>query len=394
MRFFRVLIYPLFFLFFPLSVFSQKSTTYRFSEDILRDLQQDSTPQRFQSASWALSNIGEYKELLATWDQGQGQGQAPVLSTENQEYFRKFKALNALSYIVARARKERIVIINEAHQQPNHRIFMESLLDSLYAIGYKFLGIETLNKKDSLLNKRGYPIIESGFYSRQPQFGNLIRTALGTGYTLFAYDSDSYDGETREKEQAQNVKKILDANPDSKILIYCGFDHIVETDYPYWGKAMAGRLKEYTGIDPFTIDQVKLTETSSKERDNPFYKMADLPYYAAFVDSAYQPFRGSIGFDQYDMLVYHPRARWLHGRPDWVFQNGRLPYAISQRVKTSFPCLVYAYYFDEDISKTVPVDVIELHDRNDDRALSLKKGKYLVVVRDMNGKEEQINIEL
>lgn len=50
-------------------------------------------------------------------------------------------------------------MINEAHHQLMHRTFTTSLLEGLYAKGYRFLGLEALAYDDTLLNQRGYPVL-------------------------------------------------------------------------------------------------------------------------------------------------------------------------------------------------------------------------------------------
>ena len=62
-------------------------------------------------------------------------------------------------------------------------------------------------------------------------------------------------GMRREIEQAENIQKFIERNLLGKVLIHCGYAHAYEYDYPAWGKAMAGRLKDIMKIDPLTIDQ-------------------------------------------------------------------------------------------------------------------------------------------
>ncbi|MBA3706233.1 MAG: hypothetical protein H0W84_10155, partial [Bacteroidetes bacterium] len=241
------------------------------------------------------------------------------------------------------------------------------------------------------------------YYTKDPLYSNLIRTALEIGFTVFPYettktlqDSTSIKLEAsginmREIEQAKNIKKILDKDPLAKILIHCGYDHIVETNYPGWGKAMAGRIIEYTGINPFTIDQVKFTELSSLEYENPFFKKINLNYFAFFIDSAGNLFNGPEGLKQYDVRLYHPRTKWKSGRPNWVFENNRAPYFVNDKITVGYPCLVLAYLSNEiknqknNPQNVIPFDIIELKSKNDLIALSLKKGNYKIIVQDIKG---------
>lgn len=377
--------------------------TYEFSDNILYDYYHDKSEMKYDIASWDLSNIGEYEALLCIWDTGQyfnhmkegnkePQATNRTLLASDSLYFSKFKPYNAIDYISERSKKEKIIIINEAHQQPMHRVFTESLLQELYNNGFRYFGAETLGYFDSKLNQREYPILTSGTYTVEPQYGNLVRAALKIGYHVFSYESKSRgDPAQREIDQANNIRQMLLNDSSAKIIIHCGFGHNNEC---YMGGqfvyAMAGRLKEITGIDPLTINQIAFTETSSEVFDNPYFKQIDANYDAVFIDSVGQIF--SINPSAVDMYVYHPRTKWLHGRPDWVFKNSKIPTPILNLITVGFPCLVFAYLENEDIENAVPVDVIEIRSDSDDKYLALYKGNYIVVVKDKQGRRQEIKI--
>src|SRR5690606_1813455 len=150
----------------------------------------------------------------------------------------KYTKHDAVEYIIKRAKNSRVLIINEAHHNSLHRFFAKSLLSELYKIGYINLGIEALSNghlKDTLLNQRKYPVQKTGHYTRGPQFGNLVRTALNTGYNVFAYEvTTSKNGKEREIEQARNIIEFICQRPDEKFLIYCGYDHAIEGKHKHW----------------------------------------------------------------------------------------------------------------------------------------------------------------
>lgn len=372
---------------------------YSSSDDILAKLLVDSN---YNNAAWELSYIGEYKKMLEVWDHSE---RIPPsrLSNDELSYFSKFKAQKAVDFIKEKAKTEQIIIINEAHQQPYHRVFTTSILHELYEAGFRYFGAETItNFEENLkeLEKNKFPTLKSGIYLKEPYYGNLVREAMNEGFKIFGYESTLYPDTipgNRELEQAKNIKKILEKDPKAKILIHCGFDHLIETPLPSWGKAMAGRLTELTGINPFTIDQVKLTEHSSTEYNNPFWKEAELNYYALFIDSTGQCFYGPKEFHMYDARLYHPISKWISGRPDWVYQNGRTAYLIKKKITVSYPCLVFAYIAREKkISDfAIPFDVIELHSQNEIKALSLKKGiEYKIILRDSHSKEQNLTVKI
>lgn len=375
-------------------------SNYSLSNKILNKLLQDTLNYE---AAQDLSYIGEYEKMLAIWDRDE-QKPPLTLTPEQTKYFSRFKAVNAKDLILEKAKTEQIVIINEAHQQPYHRVFTTSLLHDLYSAGFRYFGAETItNHEKSIeeIHKNKYPTISSGYYTREPLYGNLIREAINEGFEVFGYEtkrpgsSDSSGINLREVDQAKNIKKILDKDPNAKILIHCGWDHIVEAPYPAWGKAMAGRLFEYTGINPFTIDQIKLTEHSSSEFQNPFWSSINLEYYAMFVDTAGKIFYGPQENKQYDARVYHPKTKLLHNRPHWVFENNRTPYYFKEKIILTFPCLVFAFITKEisENSNAIPFDIIELNTLIDKKALSLKKGQqFTIIIRDGNFKEQKFNV--
>lgn len=375
---------------------------YSFSDKIFDDLSRDSL---YYKAAQQLSYIGEYEKMLFTWDKQQPK-MPDGLTQEQLTHFLKFNPIDAKELILKIAKTERIIIINEAHQQPYHRVFTTSLLHDLYKSGFKYFGAETIFNNDLTVKEiqlKKYPTLTSGYFLPDPLYANLIREAIKEGFEVFAYEStrlgkdDSGGVNLREIEQAKNIKKILDKDPNAKILIHCGWDHIVETPYRGWGKAMAGRLYEYTGINPFTIDQTKLTECSTREYQNPYWNFLDLDYYAMFLDSNGLIFNGPPGYSRYDARVYHPKTKWVNGRPHWLFENNRTAYFIKEKLVVTFPCLIFAFISKEkeETDLAIPFDIIELKSPNDKKALSLIKGqKYTLIIQGQSFKAQKINISV
>lgn len=368
---------------------------YKFSKDISLENQMGA----FES-----SCIGEYKKALEIWDKTETKSNE--LTEVERKNFLKYHPQNAIKYISQRAKDEKIIIINEAHHQPYHRVFTTELLQSLYQQGFKYFCIEALSYEDPLLNSRKYPVNYSGSYIQEPCYGNLIREALQIGFQLVAYEDSSNSGfdalgnNLREVNQAKNIKRILDKDSSAKILIHCGFGHIKEGKLSSWGKAMAGRLTEYTGINPLTIDQVKMTEHSNPLYEDSYFKSLHLDYDAILLDSASgKTFNGPDDFTQFDIRVYHPRTHFIHGRPFWVFKNGRIPFYV-KIYNLSYPCLVYAYLESEKFDNTkpyenpIPYDIIELLNSDEQKALSLKKGKYNIIIKDYKGSVQKMNLTM
>ena len=109
--------------------------------------------------------------------------------------------------------------------------------------------------KDSIINQRGFPSKNSGFYTREPYFAHLIRKARSLGFKIVSYDDIS--NIDRERTQALNLKKIIDTDCTAKIFVYAGVDHIMESNISR--KWMAEHFKDLTNINPLTFSQDKIT---------------------------------------------------------------------------------------------------------------------------------------
>lgn len=236
-----------------------------------------------------------------------------------------------------------------------------------------------------MLNICKWPHIGDGYYTSEPQFGNLIREASRLGFTLFGYESTE-KGRERELGQARNILTILEKDPDAKILIHCGFGHVVEDGHPSWGKAMAGLVGELANIDPFTIDQVEFSERSHPDYESQFYKNIALDRSAVFVDNCDQLFSYRPDSAYIDVNVFHPRSQMIAGRPDWLLRcNTWKEYKLEKDLDLTFPYRVAAYYPHEINTETVPVDLIEL-DFNDQKSLILPPGDFILQIVDKTGK--------
>jgi hypothetical protein len=252
------------------------ASPYEFSAGIQAAFVRDTARHKTDRAATAFSYIGEYGQALSYMDKGAG-GAWGGFSVPDSLYTLSLKPQSARDYILRRAPQERLIIINEAHHNPLHRVFTASLLAGLYRAGFRYLGAETLSFYDSTLNQRKYPVQASGYYTQEPQYGNLVREALALGFTVFPYDVLSASPKEREIGQARHIGKIFRQDPKAKVLIHCGYAHAYEAPIGgEWEKAMAGRVKEFTGIDPFTIDQERWTEKSEPARENPAYRLLQI----------------------------------------------------------------------------------------------------------------------
>jgi hypothetical protein len=149
---------------------------------------------------------------------------------------------------------------------------------------------------------------------------------------------------------------------------------------------MAGRLTEYTGINPLTINQVMYSEKSNSKFNHPFLKALAVNEPTIIIDKMNNPFKYERNEAWTDIAVFHPSTNYIDNRPNWLFENGNKNISITLNdIQLEFPVLVLAYNKGEDINLAVPIDIVEVVNKKENCNLGLKKGDYEIVVT--NGKE-------
>jgi len=360
---------------------AQVKETYKFSNDVDQSLAADTTDWKYQTAASLYAFSCDYQKALAAWDMEM----PPAIyqpTARDSAVLAHYNAIDAKTYIIERSKNENVIIINEAHHIPMHRTFTTGLLEALYANGYRYLGLEALN--DTLINDRGFATGTSGYYTAEPEFGNMIYMAKRIGFTLFGYEArGASTAREREIQQAENIDKFMKEHPTGKYLIHCGFDHVQEGASKYWEKAMAGRLKEITEIDPFTVDQVRFTEKSRPEFSHYLLKAPGRSLPFVLIGTEEQVFSGLQEPQQTDAAVLHPLTTYTSGRPDWI-ARGKIAYPIplTKRSTYRYPLQVLAYRQNEFENKGIPADIIEVSSGDENISLFLNPGNYTIVVRD------------
>lgn len=376
---------------------------YKFSQQINRELTQEEL--RSARASWHYSYIGKYQEAMDTYPDVDTRHGFDQLSKEDSLHFLTFEAADAFEYILERAKKEQIIIINEAHHKPQHRVFTRRLLAGLYNEGFRYFGLECLTPNamdttakelilDTVLQERGYPLHSyfTGTYTTEPQMANLVRDGIKTGFTIFAYER--FRKGDREQKQAENINRILEQDSTAKILIHCGWDHLLEDTISTSGKQhwMAWHLKQMTGIAPFTINQDFLTE-GKKGAEAKLFTIINETRTSVFVNKKGETYNGPKGWNKFDVLVYHPRSKYQKNRPDWLttLEGHKLYELDKSRIEIDYPVLVKVYHPDERPDAT-PWDIIELASEEDQTALVLPGGNFVLKLNNPVGEEQEISI--
>ncbi|WP_223618878.1 hypothetical protein [Lysobacter sp. ESA13C] len=293
----------------------------------------------------------------------------------------------ALETVVPAAKDRRVVMLNEDHVHQLHRGFALQLLKDLRAQGFTHFGAETFGRKarESLIDDA--PDVSTGVYTSDPLYADLARQAKALGFQVFDYeqrkDQEPAEGSqedqrmARERAQAANIASVLNDDPKARAFVYAGAGHISESpegDGRIW---MAQILREVYGIDPLTINQVYGTPRSRPELDGAEYRATEAlgPFTAPVVVATPTGLFSAPGFD---ILVFHPRERQKHGRPDWLELSGyRHPCRISLKPSNE-ETMVRAFVASED-PMSIPMDqvLVPVHARS--VVMMLPPGEYRMV---------------
>ena len=94
---------------------------YKFSTEIDSGLM--TGEMKAHRAAQYFSYIGEYQKALSVPNEVELEWGFDTLTIQDKMHFQKYKVYDAVEAIIKRAEQERIIIINEAHHKPLHRVF-------------------------------------------------------------------------------------------------------------------------------------------------------------------------------------------------------------------------------------------------------------------------------
>jgi hypothetical protein len=305
------------------------------------------------------------------------------------DQLKSIQSMEATAYVTGRAMRERVVMINEAFDKPQHRAFVYALLDKLYDEGYRYLAMETLR------HAAGFQPTEinvfTGHYTNEPIGGELVRHALDKGYTLVPYEDTAAVGHTpsqRDSAQASHLYNVIKQDSSARMLVLAGYGHVSKNPVGDDYVPMALAFKKISNIDPLTIDQTLLTEGSTFNEGAYFHTQLTkrLSIQEPVVLLQKQLPLKLMDETGYDIQVVHPPSVYEDGRPSWLTMGGvRKKTIIAPGERYMF--MVQAYYADEYrediIDQLVPADQTFAAAENGYYTLYLRPGKYTVVYRDI-----------
>ena len=175
-----------------------------------------------------------------------------------------------------------VVMANEAHNGLAHCVRTREvgvrMVRAAHEAGVRRLAMEALP------HQRGGPqgpilALPPGRegYLAQPDMQRLIGAALDLGWTLWAYeavievtpDTDQEHLRSmeftnwREREQAANLGRLVDAAPGEPLLVWCGNGHATKEECEEW-IPMGWHFRAMSGVDPFVIDQTVTVDFSGE----------------------------------------------------------------------------------------------------------------------------------
>lgn len=300
--------------------------------------------------------------------------------------------MSAKSIILDKADSTNIILINESHHIPYHRVFVMELLEELRNKGYSHLAMETFEGEDY---NNDFPQFKDGYYLREPLFAEMIRKAIKLGFELVEYESkEKCDRSGKEKYfcsnyrdsiQADNIYKIFEEQEDAKVLVYAGYSHIKET-YEGGTKRMGYYLNR-KNLNPLSIDQTKMNLHLDPEREHGIYKGVkktnsfETPI--VMVDKNNTPWSYT---DRIDMMIFHPKLKKDEDRFSFYsINNERIKYKVNTKNYEDSSLLIQAFYKNEKSTSRIPADQIIFKEEDKSNFLFLYPNEYELVIRNLKG---------
>lgn len=388
---------------FPTVLTKQVTRTFSYYDRVMNDL-----------------SIAEYYRASRLYeDSSFGIAKPIVINLVNK------KIIGAKQFILEEARKYRVLMINESHIRPQHRLFTKSLLKELKREGYNVLMAEGISMKNTIALK-GYPTSSDGDLINEPNYASMLRYARQLGYKICAYEQytskknywddsvkldqygsikyisyeprdsailtfdknglqNTYYTSVRERAQAENILATIRKNPSSKFIIHVGAGHLYES-----GSMMGAKLKELLHNEDFlTIDQEVLTDQipvidavtgDTLKRSFPFLLW----------DSAKNEYFNPLSTSQVDYSIFNASVTDSLSRPVFLFQDvePRTVFKVQMDQLKDCPCVLSAYYsheYKKEGPMAIAIDNVYCDGSQDNPPLLLYKGNYTIVKRNRRG---------
>jgi hypothetical protein len=336
------------------------------------------------------AELGLYDEALRDYPPGKPITIGDTAAFPEPQDYTAVSAVDAISEL---ARDKRLVFVNEVHHDTHTRELTLALLPRLRALGYTHFAAEMLDEKDRDLTTRGYPVQASGYYSREPLAGEILRRALQLGFTVVPYESTQENAgrDAREREQAENLyHRVFEKSPGARLFVHAGYAHVHKAKGHLWDTApLAMQLGARLGIAPLCIDQTLLRPNRSESEYDAYPLLIDTyaPREPIVLRARKDAHAWSLEPGFYDVSVVLPRSEAVDGRPGWLDLHGarrRTPVDDGFCGDTR-PCLIEARRAAEN-NDAVPVDRWLRLAGSPMAPLYLFPGRYHLRASDAHGK--------
>lgn len=305
----RSFFFPVFFCVLSVSSTAQWKFEYAPVDKLSSQLTDPNSSYQLQMYATSLSINQQY--LLATyyWDK-----QQPPVKYNVDSLFRVYKSaveLPAQATLSRLSAPYDILLMDELHHLPQHRVFLHSMLKQLYVNGYRYLALEALYED---VMKTKTVSVDAGVYTREPNFANMIKEAIRLGFTVFGYEGSDFSSNTiRDSIAAVNILKQWDPG-NGKLIVYGGPAHINKEE-TRWGKSVGYWLTR-AGYKTFSATQTGLYYSDQPEYVHPFYTFNKNKYPVILGISDQQYFTSR---KETDLMIIHPVTKIENGLPGWLF---------------------------------------------------------------------------
>lgn len=284
------------------------------------------------------------------------------------------------------AAEHRIVMIMEDHFVSKHREMIGATLPIFRAAEFSHYAAEAIGESGEALTSRGYPVVKTGYYTSDPQFGNVLRRAINLKFKILGYDFRPFTHEMREEFAATELAKLLTDDQQTRLIVHAGHAHVLKHKTDVGQRWLASLLWEKGGIEPFTIWQW------SDMRDGHEYRVvADALDELGDFDEPLllmPPPNSDCGLrdvPRVDAILVHPPDHSVAPAQRTVLFPNEMQPVSGQWLTDQWPVVIAAYKNGEPIS-AIPLDQVMLRDREQNFILWIPAStRYDIVVFDQNG---------
>jgi hypothetical protein len=167
------------------------------------------------------------------------------------------------------------VFIEDRPNLPAMRVFGQRILQCAKDAGFTHFAVEALQEEATAVGARGYVTLDSGLYTREPQFARLISESLELGYELVNFVPETWVASTNyeqdvdayaQAEATDLLGKTVGTDPNAKVLVWTAPRQSRKQEWrtnntAAWHKSLATLIFEQTSREPYALDQLTMQPT-------------------------------------------------------------------------------------------------------------------------------------